>query len=311
MYTKPFKKLSKDDVKIAGGKGANLGELMKAGFSVPDGFVIISSAFDRFIQESGLDVEIEAALSQVNPKDLNSVEEASEKIRDMINDTEMPQDTAKSIAGSFGKLGAKRVSVRSSATAEDSGIASWAGELETYLNVDENLLLESVRKCWSSLFTPRAIFYRYEKNLHDRKVSVAVVVQEMVLSDVSGVCFTVHPVTDDRDQMVIEAGYGLGEAIVGGKITPDTYVVSKSGKYILDKSVSEQDMMIGGSNEGTREKDVPKSKRGKQKLTDSHILKLAELCGKIEEHYGCPQDIEWALKGDKLYILQSRPVTTL
>jgi pyruvate,water dikinase len=311
MFVRSFRQIAKKDVGIAGGKGASLGEMTKFGFPVPQGFVVLAPAFDRFLEEADLMVEIDAALHEVNHNDVNSVEEASEKIRDLIRDYEFPEDLGEEILREFSALDSKLVSVRSSATAEDSSIASWAGELESYLNVRKENLLESVKKCWSSLFTPRAIFYRYEKNMQDRKVSVAVVVQEMIQPEVSGVCFTVHPVTQDRDQMVIEAGYGLGEAIVGGKITPDTYVVNKSGKTIAEKNISEQTVMIVKSEDGTKEAKVAKSKEGEQKLTDAQILKVAELCRKIEEHYGYPQDIEWALKGGKIYILQSRPVTTL
>ncbi|MBU1921693.1 PEP/pyruvate-binding domain-containing protein, partial [Patescibacteria group bacterium] len=169
----------------------------------------------------------------------------------------------------------------------------------------------SVKKCWSSLFTPRAIFYRYEKNLHERHVSVAVVVQEMVQSEVSGICFTVHPVTEDYEQMVIEAGYGLGEAIVGGMITPDTYVINKTDWVILDANISKQEMMITRTDKGAEEAKVPEDKQEKQKFSNERIIELAKLCAHIEEHYGKPQDIEWAYQGGKLYITQSRPITTL
>ncbi|MCG2686948.1 PEP/pyruvate-binding domain-containing protein, partial [Candidatus Parcubacteria bacterium] len=186
--------------------------------SVPQGFVVLSSAFDKFLTETDLGVEINSIINKVNYKDINSVEGASVKIKDLINDVEFPEDIGKEIKKEFKKLKVKYVAVRSSATAEDSSVASWAGELESYLNVTQKNLLESVRKCWSSLFTPRAIFYRFEKELNKQKISVAVVIQKMVQSEVSGICFTVHPVTEDMNQMVIEAGYGLGEAIVGGQI---------------------------------------------------------------------------------------------
>ena len=311
MFVKSLKEVSKHDIGLAGGKGASLGELLKARIPVPPGFVVIASAFDRFLHETGLLVEIEAIMRKVNHKDVNSVEEASMKVRDLARDAEFPADIGKEILQEFSKLGAKHVAVRSSATAEDSSIASWAGELESYLNVTEKRLLYSVKKCWSSLFTPRAIFYRFEHGLHDQRVSVAVVVQKMIQSDVSGICFTVHPVTKDINQMIIEAGYGLGEAIVGGKITPDTYVVHKKEKSILEKNVSEQAMMIVKNPKGTKEVPVPKSKSGKQKLSDKQILELAGICQQIEKHYKYPQDIEWAYSDGKLHILQSRPITTL
>jgi pyruvate,water dikinase len=258
MFTKNFKQLTKKDVAIAGGKGASLGEMTKAGLPVPPGFVVTANAFERFLLEREIDADIEAILKKVNHKDINSVEKASEEIRGIILGEKMPKDIGEEVKVNYKKLfftspqpspKSEReqsgfVAVRSSATAEDSKIASWAGELETYLNVGEKGLLKHVQMCWSSLFTPRAIFYRFEKKLHQQKVSVAVVVQKMIQSEVSGIAFTVHPVTKDYNQMVLEAGFGLGEAIVGGLVTPDTYVVHKKDFSILDINVSEQTMKI-------------------------------------------------------------------
>lgn len=310
-YIKTFKQISKRDVAIAGGKGASLGEMTQAKIPVPPGFVVLAPAFDRFIEETDLDVEIDAILHKVKHTDINSVDRASEKIQALIMDADFPKDLQTEVSKEFGKLKAPLVAVRSSATAEDSSIASWAGELDSYLNTTKKELFTNIKKCWASLFTPRAIFYRFEKKLHKTKVSVAVVVQAMVQSEVSGICFTVHPVTKDYGQLVLEAGYGLGEAIVGGKITPDTYVIHKKSWQILDKNISEQSMMIVKDKKGTAEKAVPTAKREKQKLSDAHILKMAKLCDHIEKHYKHPQDIEWALVKGKLYILQSRPITTL
>jgi len=311
MFIKSFKQLSKGDILIAGGKGASLGEITKAKIAVPQGFVILAIAFDRFLEETDLNVEIEAKLHKLNLKNINSIEQISNEIQDLIFDAEFPKDIAKEIEKEFFKLKSKYVAVRSSATAEDSKVASWAGELESYLNTTRNNLLENVKKCWASLFTPRAIFYRLEKNLHKIKVSVAVVIQEMIQSEISGICFTVHPVTKDYSQMVIEAGYGLGEAIVGGIITPDTYVFHKKNKVILDKNIGRQEKMIVKNKTGNIEKSVPKIKQEKQKLNDKEILKLSEICEKIEKHYKVPQDIEWAFTKNKFFILQSRPITTL
>lgn len=310
-FIKTFKQISKNDVDIAGGKGASLGEMTQAKIVVPQGFVILASAFDQFLKETDLNVEIEAILNKVKQEDINSVDLASNKIRDLILDVEFPKDIAKEALKEFLKLKSKFVAVRSSATAEDSLVASWAGELESYLNTTEKILLENVKKCWSSLFTPRAIFYRFEKKLDKVNVSVAVVVQKMIQSEVSGICFTVHPITKNYSQMIIEAGYGLGEAIVGGKITPDSYVINKKQNLILDKNISEQTMMIVKNNKGIKEVSVLKSKQEKQKLTDAQILKLAIVCDSIEKHYKKPQDIEWAFEKGKFYIVQSRPITTL
>jgi len=310
-YLKTFKQISKRDVAIAGGKGASLGEMTQAKIPVPPGFVVLAAAFDRFVEETGIGVEIEAIFHTVKHKDVNSIDNASAEIQEMILEADFPQDLKKEIIKEFARLKTPYVAVRSSATAEDSSIASWAGELDTYLNTTKKELFANIKRCWASLFTPRAIFYRFEKKLHKTKVSVAVVVQAMVQSEVSGICFTVHPVTKDYGQIVLEAGYGLGEAIVGGKITPDTYIIHKKSWLILDKNISEQSMMIIKDKKGTAEKPVPQPKRNKQKLSDPQILKLARLCQHIEQHYKKPQDIEWAVVKGKIYILQSRPITTL
>jgi len=331
-----FSEISKDDVSVAGGKGASLGEMTQAGIPVPGGFVILVEAFDRFLEETDLVQEIAACIAKINYKDINSVERASNMIRDLFHDAAMPEDLAGEFLKEFNALKAKHVAVRSSATAEDSSVASWAGELESYLNTTKDSLFANIKKCWSSLFTPRALFYAFEKKMitigHQKKiraktckklvdcypVSVAVVIQKMIQSEVSGICFTVHPVTKDKNQMVIEAGWGLGEAIVGGKITPDTYVVNKSqvtsdkgeSKFI-DKNISEQEMMIVRSEKGTDEVKVPQVKQNKQKLPDNKIIELAKICLDIEKHYQKPQDIEWAMEKGRIYVVQSRPITTL
>lgn len=285
--------------------------MTQSNIPVPPGFVVLAAGFEQFIAETGITAEIDTALGKVNHKDLNSVENASEKIRSLITSADFPPDIEKAVRRSFKELDAEYVAVRSSATAEDSSTASWAGELESYLNTTEEDLLETIKKCWSSLFTPRAIFYRFEKELHTTRVSVAVVVQKMVQSDVSGICFTVHPVTEDKDQLVIEAGYGLGEAIVGGMITPDTYVIHKQKREIMDAYISQQEMKITKRDGKTEEVSVAKDEQEKQKLSDQKILELADLCMNIEKNYGFPCDIEWALEDGKLYITQSRPITTL
>lgn len=354
-FIKFFSHITKKDIAVAGGKGASLGEMSNAKIPVPPGFVVLASAFDRFLEETQLKEEIAARLKEVNPADVNSVDKASNVIRDAIHDHEMPKDLEEEILKAFDELFANSgdpsltlpykgrgeknkhnlplvgggqegvsghfVAVRSSATAEDSAVASWAGELETYLNTTRENVVERVRTCWSSLFTPRAIFYRHEKKLIDHYVSVAVVVQKMIQSEISGIAFTVHPVTEDYDQMIIEAGYGLGEAIVSGQITPDSYVVSKSGMSIVDIYVGAQNRKLikkthirqsGLSGNPDSNEWVEIGAEGeKQKLTGKQIIEVATVCKKIEGHYGFPCDIEWAMEGGKIYITQSRPITTL
>lgn len=309
-YLKLFEELSKNDTHIAGGKGASLGEMTQAGIPVPPGFVVTADAFDRFIEETDLAQEIEAQLNKVNYEDVNSVNTASNVIRDLIHDAKFPEDLHEPILKSFEGLNAEFVAVRSSATAEDSSQASWAGELDTFLNTDRNHVIGNIKKCWASLFTPRAIFYRNEQGLRQTKVSVAVVVQAMVQSEISGITFTVHPVTKDHNQMIIEAGYGLGEAIVSGQITPDAYVVHKDDFSIVDINIAKQDKKLERKSEGGNHwVDITDGE--KQKLTGQQVVELAKTCKTIEDHYSFPCDIEWALVDDTFYITQSRPITTL
>jgi len=312
MFIKSFSQLTKKSVGEAGGKGASLGEMTNAKIPVPPGFVVLASAFDRFLIETDLTQELESQLKKVNYQDINSVDGASAIIRALIMKAKMPQDLALGIVKEFKKLKAKFVAVRSSATAEDSSSASWAGELETYLNTTEKSLLLNVKKCWSSLFTPRAIFYRHEKKLLKTKVSVAVVIQTMVDSEISGIAFTVHPVTQDKNQLIIEAGYGLGEAIVSGSITPDSYVISKKDYSLLDINIAEQSrQIIKCLTGGVKWTPVAKTQQSKQKLTGRQIVELAKICVGIEKHYKFPCDIEWAYSKQHFYITQSRPITTL
>ena len=307
-----FNKINKDDADIAGGKGASLGEITQSGIPVPPGFVILSIAFEKFLEETDLNVEIDSILHSVSHKEIHTIENASEKIKALILRAKMPKDIAKEIQKFFEKLNAKYVAVRSSATAEDSSTAAWAGQLESYLNTTRENLLENVKKCWASLFTPRAIFYRFEKELHKQKISVAVVIQKMIQSKVSGIAFSVHPVTQDRNQLIIEAGFGLGEAIVSGQITPDSYVVEKNPKRIIDKNVETQNRgLFRADNGGNEWQKIEEEQGQKQVLSDKQILELSEIVLNIENHYGFPCDIEWAFEKGKFYIVQSRPITTL
>jgi len=312
QFIRNFKELNKSDAAIAGGKGASLGEMTQASIPVPPGFVVLSDAFEHFIKETDLIQEIDSILHKVNHKEIHTVERASEAIKELILNAKMPAEIAKAISADFKKLGARYVAVRSSATAEDGATAAWAGQLESYLNTTENDVLDKVKHCWASLFTPRAIFYRFEKGLHETKISVAVVVQKMIESEVSGIAFSVHPVTEDYNQLIIEAGFGLGEAIVSGQVTPDSYVVEKEPRNILDVNISTQERALyRGKNGGNEWTNIPEPKASSQVLTKDQILELSELILKIENHYGFPCDIEWAYEAEKFYIVQSRPITTL
>ena len=309
---KDFKNLGKDDVALAGGKGASLGEMTQAGIPVPGGFVVLSNAFEKFLEETDLNVKINSILREVDPKKIHTIEKASKKIKSLIISKKIPKDIKDDIQKFFKKLNTKFVAVRSSATVEDSSSAAWAGQLESFLNTTDKNLLENVKKCWASLFTSRAIFYRFEKKLHKQKISVAVVVQKMVESEKSGVAFSVHPVTQDENQIIIEAGFGLGEAIVSGQITPDNYIIEKQPKRIIDKNIQIQSRgLYCGKKEGCQWRNIPKAQGEKQVLSDKEILKLSKIILNIEKHYGFPCDIEWAFEKNKFYIVQSRPITTL
>ncbi|MFH1253256.1 MAG: PEP/pyruvate-binding domain-containing protein [Candidatus Uhrbacteria bacterium] len=311
-FLKTFSELNKTNAPIAGGKGASLGEMTNAGIPVPPGFVVLSASFEKFLEETDLNIEIDSILEKVKHEDINTVEQASEKIQSLILAAKMPDEIASLIQKYFKELGTEYVAVRSSATAEDSASAAWAGQLDSFLNTTEKDLLEKVKRCWASLFTPRAIFYRFEQNLHTQKISVAVVVQKMVVSEVSGIAFSVHPVTQDYNQLIIETGFGLGEAIVSGQITPDSYVVEKEPRRIIDKNVAEQTRGIFRATGGGDEwRDIPSTQGNEQKISDDQILELSEIILGIENHYGFPCDIEWAYENGQFYIVQSRPITTL
>lgn len=310
-FTKRFTELMKEDVLEAGGKGASLGEMTQAGIPVPGGFVVLASSFDAFLVEAKLEAEVQAALDLVNIEAIHTVDEASRRIQALIEVSEMPANIAAEILANVAELDAPYMAVRSSATSEDSADAAWAGQLDSYLNTPPEQVLKKVQECWASLFTPRAIFYRFEKGLHTSHISVAVVVQKMVNSEVSGIAFSVHPVTQDRNQMIIEAGLGLGEAIVSGQVTPDSYVISKAPRNIINTQINHQSRRLirvtGGGNEW-----VETGAAGQEQfLSPEQVLALAEIVIGIENHYGFPCDIEWAYEGGTFYIVQSRPITTL
>lgn len=314
MWTKPFAALSKNDAEIAGGKGASLGEMTQAGIPVPPGFVVLADAFREHVRANDLSKKIDTLLEPVDPNNPGSIDVASGAIQALIldNTRPMPKTIAEEIVAAHAALSADFVAVRSSATVEDGPDAAWAGQLDTYLNTTRDEVLTNVRRCWASLFTPRAIFYRFEKNLRGADISVSVVVQKMIQSEASGVAFSVDPVTENRNHMLIEGAFGLGEAVVGGHVTPDAYLVSKDPRAILEKTVTPQEHGLFKKETGSNEwRDIPAEKREMQKISDEHIARLADIIEIIEKHYDHPQDIEWALEHNNFYILQSRPITTL
>ena len=320
-----FENLRKTDIPSVGGKNANLGEMINVGIPVPPGFAITAYSYKKFIEKSGISEKIYEIIKET-VKDLNDpkqYEEASKKIRELIEATPMPKDIGGAIRSAYEELCRKLglsdvfVAVRSSATAEDLPDASFAGQQETFLNVrGVRHLLENTVKCWSSLFTPRAIFYRTEKGFAHEKVFISVGVQKMVNSKAAGVIFTINPVTGDPSQIVIEGNYGLGETVVSGAVTPDDFVVDKNTLKIIERRIAKKTIQyLRDPNTGkTVHLDVPVEKQEQPCLNDEEIIKLAELAKRIEQHYGKAQDIEWAIDSDlsfpdNIFIVQSRPET--
>ncbi|KKQ73903.1 MAG: Phosphoenolpyruvate synthase, partial [Candidatus Woesebacteria bacterium GW2011_GWB1_38_5b] len=312
-----FKEIGKHDLATAGGKGANLGEMWNAGFPVPNGFAVTVESYERFLQENQLDKKIFDLLKVVDVNKADQLQRASKKIERLLTTSKMPDQVAHETIKAYKKLSGgvfakARVAVRSSATAEDLPNASFAGQQATFLNVTgEAELLHKVRECWASLFTARAIFYRAENKIDHSKVKISVIVQKMIQSVVSGVMFSVDPVTTDKDRIIIEAVWGLGEMIVQGSVVPDRYVVQKDTFFILSKETSDQSIQLIRKGKGNQEVEVPKKIRGLQKVSDENIIKLAKLADKSQKHYYFPQDMEWAWDGKDVFITQTRPITTL
>jgi len=309
----PLEKCDKHDVKYVGGKVANLGEMIEAKFPVPSGFAITTRAYYVFLKENKLDVKIKHLLGTVNYEDSNSLAQVSRHIRQMMTSSPIPQEVVKEVFKEYEKLGRNvLVAVRSSATSEDSKEASFAGQQETFLNVaGESVLIEKVREAWASLFNARAVYYRHDQKLDHLKTGIALVVQRMVQSDASGVMFTADPVTGGRDRVIVEAIYGLGEYIVQGVVTPDHYEVVKSDLKIIDKEIKEQKVKFVKIGAENKEEKVLATDAAKQKITDDQIVEVAKLGIELEKHYYFPQDIEWAREKGKIYIVQTRPITTL
>ena len=316
-YTCSFAAVDLEHIEAVGGKAANLGELVGRGFAVPDGFCVTAHAYARFVAASGLAPTLSARLEGLDVTDIADLESRAAAIRALLTAAPVPAEIARGILDAYHDLQRRlgnevRVAVRSSATAEDLPGASFAGQQDTYLNVrgDESLL-DHVRRCWASLWTARAILYREKNGFAHGDVSLAVVVQEMFPSEVSGVMFTVNPVTSDVGEIIVNASWGLGEAIVGGHVNPDQFVIDKHTQRISGRIINDKNVMIvpGADGTGAVEVAVPEERRRVASLTDGMLLELARLGQRIEAHYGYPQDVEWGFARGKLAVLQSREVT--
>ena len=313
----------KDDIHIVGGKCANLGELTAKGITVPPGFAVTADAFRRFLEETKIGEIIQKTLTSSNgPRDPKQYEEASQEIRKIIESAPMSSDIANEVRSAYRDLERKtsspqvKVAVRSSATSEDLPDASFAGQQDTYLNVKgEDALVHYVQKCWSSLYTPRAIFYREEKGFPHEKVLISVGVQKMVESEVSGVIFTLDPVNGDPSKIIIESSWGLGEALVAGVVRPDRFIVDKGTLQIVHKEIVPKMVEHVPNHETglTMEREVPAERRNAASLGDEQVVELARLARDIEDHYQTPQDVEFAVErsksGQKVYVVQTRPET--
>jgi pyruvate,water dikinase len=296
-----------------GGKGASLKRMVAAGLPVPPGFHITTDAYNRFVEENHLAGGILSAAAQAQANDPAGLDRASEQIQRLIAQGTIPADIAEMIREGYGELGADvPVAVRSSATAEDLPGMSFAGQLETYLNVrGGEEVIAAVKRCWASLWTGRALGYRQRQGIRPEEVSIAVVVQQLVAAQAAGVLFTVNPVTGARDELMINAAWGLGEAIVSGHVTPDTIVVNKQTGAIASQEIASKDVMTVRLESGTREEAVPADRRRQAALEPAQALELARLGMKIEQLYGQPMDIEWAMCDGRMFIVQARPVTAL
>ncbi|MCP4360050.1 MAG: hypothetical protein GY796_18755 [Chloroflexi bacterium] len=311
-YTIPFTQLNKNNISTAGGKGANLGELTTIGLPVPQGFVLMTEAYDIFVQAHGLQKQIVSWAVNASANDPQSSETASTQIQQLFWDADMLDEIASELVSAWQDLRKVPVAVRSSATAEDLPTASFAGQQDTYLNIqNEDALLDAVKKCWASLWTARAISYRQRQGIDPSSVSLAVVVQQLIPANSAGILFTANPMNGERGQIVINATWGLGEAIVGGLVTPDTVVMDKSNWQIVSRETTLKTVMTVRTEAGTEERAIPEAQQNEAVLDEKTAVELAWHGEKIEAHYGMPMDIEWAIVDGEISILQARPITSL
>jgi len=309
-----FSEIDKDDVAVVGGKGANLGEMTNANFPVPPGFIVTANAYYKFIKDNDLATKIKHLINTVNFNHQDSIVQVSGHIKKEIMHGLVSDELKSEVFKAYRILSGHKdalVAVRSSATAEDLATASFAGQQETFLNVQgDAVLMEKIKEGWASLFEPRALFYRHEQHFDHLRVGIALVVQKMIESEKSGIMFTIDPVTNDKSKIIVEAIFGLGELIVQGAVTPDHYEVLKREMNLVVKQISRQDRMLEKVGRENKEIKLTEKEGSKQKISEKEVLELAELGKKLEHHYYFPQDIEWAIENGKTYIVQTRAVTT-
>jgi len=312
-----FHEVSKEDIATVGGKGANLGEMTRARIPVPPGFIVTASAYFDFLEKSKIIDKIRGLLGPLDANNSRQLQQIAAEVRQVILDAPMPPELADKIKKAYMEMGGGLVAVRSSATAEDLPEASFAGQQSTFLNIEgEDAVVTAVQECWASLFEARAIFYREQQGFDHFKVGIAVPVQRMVQSEASGVMFTLEPVSSDTSKIAIEAVLGLGEMIVSGDVTPDTYIIDKDGMKISKREIAAQEWKLIRSDKGKADEINVKvvltpEEQAKQKISDEEIVALAEIGKRLEDWYQFPQDIEWAKEDNELFIVQTRPVTTI
>ncbi|MCA9918284.1 MAG: hypothetical protein KC445_10045, partial [Anaerolineales bacterium] len=315
-YTLPFSQISATDLPLVGGKGANLGEMSLANFPVPPGFCVTTHAFRDFVAACPQMPNFYAALDAIPTEDLVTTRKVGEQIRQALHETTIPDEIATAVSHTLYLNHLKpdtTYAVRSSATAEDLPDASFAGQQDTYLNLrGEAAILDAVRRCWASLFTDRAILYRQQNGFAHEEVALSVVVQQMVLPDISGILFTADPVSQNRHITSIDASYGLGEALVSGLVSADLYRVNSRTNQLIETKIGDKKLAIRPlPHGGTTQEMLNDAQRTAQVLTAAQAIALAQLGKRIEAHYGKPQDIEWAIANGQIYLLQTRPITTL
>lgn len=310
----PFSEIRAGDLSLVGGKGANLGEMVHAGFPVPPGFCLTTLAFEQFIAACSDLEDLYRRLDRVAGDDLEAARGVGQVVRQVLLDLPMPTAVAKALRQFWRMYGNQQAyAVRSSATAEDQPEASFAGQQETYLNIlDEAALLEAVQRCWVSLYSDRAILYRAQHGYQDRDVRLAVVIQQMIQAEKAGVLFTADPLTGHRQTMVIDASFGLGEALVSGLVTPDAYRVDKRSMQVLARQIADKEVAVFPHQQGgTRQVRLADNQRRQTVLSDDQILELAALGAQVENHYRAPQDLEWGWADGRFFLLQTRPITAL
>lgn len=307
MILRVLKDISLADIGRVGGKAAGLGELINAGIPVPPGYVLKTDAFEQFKLANQLDVKLSSVLQNLTTDNVTAI---AENIKALILAAEIPKPMQVAISKKFTELKFESVSVRSSATAEDSQHTAWAGQLDTYLNISRDSLFEYIKCCWASLYGERALLYVLHNHIDIRQVGMAVIVQKMLNADAAGVGFSVHPLTQEPEMMLIQSSFGLGEAVVSGLVTPDSWVVHKQDFLITDYYIAEKKKALYQNDHGSEWRDLS-SNAEKPSLRDAEVKSLAKTLESIETYYGIPMDVEWAVEAGQFYLLQARPITTL